>query len=569
LIPFPTKSMEKSYLIFGIAALGLAAALQFREAGRFEEMRRMRQESVVAAVVPHQPTPIVLQKSVDAIDAPAGERFFLENDAMSVKILANGGGIESIALKKYPAALHGDGPWQFHPSGQPALSLALLPAGGERMPLLDVPFAPIAARADSITLQGTLADGTTVTREYRMGSKGEPYQIRHLLRIVPSTAAGRAMAIAVSLGSLTPGAGDPSLLQFVSYDGKKAKFTSPRAFGASGGFFGIGRRGERTRIEETRPTAWAALKNQFFTAILTPDVAALGATTFSAAGIGGAIGGSVELPMAMAGHETVLAMDYYVGPKEYARLERMGQNQDLVMQFGWFGFIGKILLLMMMGIHHIVPNWGWTILLLTLIVRLLLWPLTGAQVRSSRALARLQGPIREIQARHKNHPKKVQEETLRLFREAGVNPAAGCLPILIQIPIFFGLYAMLRSASELRFASFFWIADLSAADTVGHIGQFSINPLPLLMAATTFLQMHLSPTPSSSPGQRLLFQAMPFIFLCFAYNLPSGLVLYWTVQNCCSIVQQRIIQRRLARQEKEIKPQREGKKKKSRTATRH
>jgi YidC/Oxa1 family membrane protein insertase len=538
--------MEKSHLILGLGALGLAAALLFREGQQIESEQRLRREPppmVQEILVPPPPLP------AEEDPAAGAGTFFLENDWIGVEVNGRGGAIGSVALKRHPAALQSEKPWQLRGT-RPALALALVLDEGT-ISLENVAFTPLTAGPNFLALQGRLADGTTVLREYRLtsGEGGEPYQIRHRVRIAAATAGSRSLR--VTLGELAPGNGDNSLLHFVSYDGKRAHFTPLHAFQSSGGFFGLGRRGERPRIEERRRTAWAALKNQFFTAILTPETPALG-TVAERCGSGLALGGFLELPLELAapGREAVLTMDYYVGPKEYARLEKMGQGQDLVMQFGWFGFIGKILLLLMMGIHLIVPNWGWTIILLTLLVKLALWPLTGAQVRSSRALARLQKPIREIQTRYKNHPNKVREETLRLFREQGVNPAAGCLPILIQIPIFFGLYAMLRSAAELRFAHFLWIADLSAADSVAHLGSFPINPLPLLMASTTFLQMRLAPTPTSSPGQKLLFQAMPFIFLCFAYGLPSGLVLYWTVQNGCSIFQQTLIQRRLAREEK-------------------
>jgi YidC/Oxa1 family membrane protein insertase len=160
-------------------------------------------------------------------------------------------------------------------------------------------------------------------------------------------------------------------------------------------------------------------------------------------------------------------------------------------------------------------------------------------------MAAIQKPLKEIQRRYKSNPKKTQEETLKLFRENGVNPAAGCLPLVLQIPIFFGLYSMLRSASELRVAKFLWVKDLSVADTVATFGPLPFNLLPLFMGITMFVQMRSTPMPTQSRGQRLMLTAMPLICTALCYNFPAGLVLYWTVQNAIGIVQQMFIQRKM------------------------
>jgi len=146
--------------------------------------------------------------------------------------------------------------------------------------------------------------------------------------------------------------------------------------------------------------------------------------------------------------------------------------------------------------------------------------------------------MKALKEKFKDNPQRLQQETIKLFKEYRVNPAAGCLPILIQIPIFLGLFWMLRSASELRFAHFLWIQDLSLPDTVYSFHGLPLNILPLFMGITMVLQMRLSPTPTTDPIQQKMFQFMPFIFLIICYNFPSGLVLYWTVQNILTILQQ-------------------------------
>ena len=135
----------------------------------------------------------------------------------------------------------------------------------------------------------------------------------------------------------------------------------------------------------------------------------------------------------------------------------------------------------------------------------------------------------------------MQQETLKLFKENKINPLAGCLPILIQMPVFLGLFYMLRTASELRFEPFLWVADLSQPDTLLEVGGFPINLLPLIMGVTMFLQMQMMPTsPTMDPMQQKIFKFMPLIFLVFLYSFSSGLVLYWTVQNILTIIQQKI-----------------------------
>jgi YidC/Oxa1 family membrane protein insertase len=169
-------------------------------------------------------------------------------------------------------------------------------------------------------------------------------------------------------------------------------------------------------------------------------------------------------------------------------------------------------------------------------------------------MQKIQAPLQEIRAKYKDNPKKLQQETVKLFKENGVNPAAGCLPILIQIPIFLGLFGMLRTASELRFADFLWMTDLSQADTVAIIpvlGGLPLNIMPLIMGVTMVFQMRMMPTPTPPAGgnnemaemQQKMFKFMPFIMLIFLYNFSSGLVIYWTVQNLLTILQQAITNR--------------------------
>jgi len=201
--------------------------------------------------------------------------------------------------------------------------------------------------------------------------------------------------------------------------------------------------------------------------------------------------------------------------------------------------------------HDWTGNWGVAIILLTICVRSVLWPVQARSNRTMKRMGMLSPKLKELQEKYKDEPQKLNSEMMKMYREYGVNPLGGCLPMLIQIPIFFGFYAVLRFAAELRNQPFLWVNDLSMPDTIYTLNfgfqlpiigeHFNINPLPLLMGITMFLQMKLTPQPASADKmQQRIFMLMPFIFLIFCYGFASALALYWTAQNIYSIFQAQI-----------------------------
>jgi len=260
-------------------------------------------------------------------------------------------------------------------------------------------------------------------------------------------------------------------------------------------------------------------------------------------GITGSAGYAIETLPAGGGRE--LSFDFYIGPKEFKRLQSLGNEQDRVMQFGFLSFFSKLLLSLMYAIHAVIPSWGWSIVIMTIIIKTLFWPLTANASRSQKRMQKIQEPMKELREKYKDNPQKMQQETMKLFKEHRINPVAGCLPILIQMPIFLGLFYMLRTASELRHEPFLWVRDLSQPDTIAEIGGFPLNLLPLIMGATMYFQMRMMPvSPTADPMQQKIFKFLPFVFLVFLYNFSSGLVVYWTVQNLLTILQQKIINSR-------------------------
>jgi YidC/Oxa1 family membrane protein insertase len=210
---------------------------------------------------------------------------------------------------------------------------------------------------------------------------------------------------------------------------------------------------------------------------------------------------------------------------------------DLVVDYGVLTVIAKPIFWLLDKLHNIVGNWGWAIVSLTIIIKLLFFPLTAASYKSMAKMKAVSPKIMKIREQHKDNKMQLNNAMMELYKKEKINPLGGCLPILIQIPVFIALYWVLLASAEIRDAPWiFWIKDLSEPD------PFFI--LPVIMAATMFIQMKLNPAPPD-PLQAKIMMAMPIIFSIFFFFFPSGLVLYWLVNNIVSIAQQWSIMRKL------------------------
>ena len=264
-----------------------------------------------------------------------------------------------------------------------------------------------------------------------------------------------------------------------------------------------------------------------------------------------AIHGAVAMaPMELApGASKTTDYEIYLGPKEYRRLADLNRHREDVMFYGWFGFISKILTGIMRWMHDQTGNWGVAIMLLTIVIRTVLWPVQAKAQSSMKRMGKLSPMMKEIQTKYKDDPTRMNQEVMKLYKDYGVNPVGGCLPMFMQIPIFFGFFAMLRSAAELRGQSFGgWVHDLSLPDTIAtwHLpfslpligDHFDINPLPLIMVVTMVAQMKLTPQPASvDKTQKNMMMLMPVMFLWFSYNYAAALALYWATSNIYMIAQ--------------------------------
>jgi len=258
-------------------------------------------------------------------------------------------------------------------------------------------------------------------------------------------------------------------------------------------------------------------------------------------------------------------LNLFAGPKEYRTLariaDRFGNDVDQAMGFdrglgGRFtAFFARLLLLSMNGLHDLFKvGYGWVIILLTILIKVLFWPLTRASTRSMKRMQALQPQMTAIREKYKDDPVKMNKKMMEFMKEQKVSPLGGCLPMLLQMPVFIGLYVMIQSAIELRGERFLWVSDLTQPDTLfvipglGFIPFFGIpgvglpfNLLPLIMGVTMLWQSHLTPpSPGMDPTQQKLMRYMPLMFMVFLYNFSAGLTLYWTVQNLLSIAQTKL-----------------------------
>jgi len=494
---------------------------------------------------------------------PAGTatEMVLENDDARYVVTSDGGGIREVVLKEYEDAIVCSERRKGEPAARASMNrhaatpmLALLG--------LDGPGAEATYRLsrsnDVVVAQRDLGDGLRVIKEFRLGTN-------HLVMVTTRLQNWGQQTRTVPaqewvFGTATPLQVDETAMYrgFFVYDGASNEHIDESWF-ANRTLGCIPGTPRSEYLSERTNTVWAATHNQFFATVVMPSdrsgrvfarhvelamtnrVAGRPPVTGFQAAV---VYGADQIPPQQ---ERVRHFNLYIGPKEYKALTGLGNNADVVMGFDSYfggrfsGFFARMLLLAMNGLHATGVSYALAIILITVFVRLLFWPLMRASARTSKRMAALQPQIKELQEKYKDNPQKMNQKMLELWREHKVNPASGCVPILIQFPILLGFYSMLQTAIELRGQAFLWACDLSQSDTVGMIYGFPINPLPLMMGGTMLWQAQLTPmSPSMDPAQQKIMKYMPLMFMVFLYNFSAGLTLYWTVSNLLSILQMKL-----------------------------
>ena len=505
-------------------------------------------------------------QSARPVPLESAKSFVLENEHLKVTLTDRGGAIREIRLKKEFADVTKQGVVVFNAGNdESALALAIKnPVSGKLETLLSEFVAQPGATADTITLVGGLADGTRIERSFTLtakeGAAVEPYALGFVTKVIPP--AGKpAATVWVSTGCWQPTEGDSAnqFLSVLAYDGEDLTRVGLDVFTDSSGFFGLGAhkaQADHAVASVAKPLLWVASGNQFFSSIVHPaDASARGARTevlvlpvgFEAGKRGLQAFASWE-PVPAADLSRTFAGEFFVGPKEYARVAALPDGQVAVLQFSKllgfisFGAVCKLLLAILGGVHWLLAwsgdwSWGWAIVLLTCLIKLVTWPLTSIQMKAAKKMQKFAKPMQDLREKHKDNPEKLQKELMKLYTENKINPFAGCLPILIQMPIFFGLYTAFQTTVELRLHSFLWISDLSAPDTIFHVGGFPVNLLPILMGLTMWQSMRMTPQPSADSSQKTVFLIMTLLFPVICYAMPAALTLYMTVQNLLTILQ--------------------------------
>jgi YidC/Oxa1 family membrane protein insertase len=435
--------------------------------------------------------------------------------------------------------------------------------------IIDDPAKPVlpeftlARESDtSIRCERTTPDGITIRKKFSLlqsNQKKDNFLLELNLDVQNTGAEPHTTAdYFLALGSAAPihPKDYPYYTRLVWCINGKARDRNVSSFQGSGGVLGIGAHPAQAVFQENLAGAeWAAVTDQFFATIIAPLNASLAGKNLDNWKANGIWGRSFEISTAqnMAGIEGAMRMpgfqvqpgqtysarfQIWTGPKIYHRLAQLEHNEAEIMNFGVFKIVSQFLLNFLNTIHGFVKDYGVAILVLTLVVRLVLWPLQSKANQTMRKTALLGPKMQELREKYKADPTRMNQEVMKLYKQYGINPVGGCLPMAIQIPIFFGLYQMLAQAVELRNARFLWVHDLSQPDTVAHLPVlgFPINVIPLLMAATQVWLMAMTPK-TGDPTQRRIMMFTPLIFLFFCYNFAAALALYYTAQNLFSILQ--------------------------------
>jgi YidC/Oxa1 family membrane protein insertase len=474
----------------------------------------------------------------EAVGAQAEEKTVVETSLYTAAWSNKGGVLKSWKLKKQtndkkePLELV---PAQAQDIGQYPFSL-----GGEDRALSDALNAAFyeASKTGLVLKDGqkdevrfVYSDGKSLRAEKVFRFTGGTYQVEIELRVWKN---GQEIVPSLLWG---PGIGNPSPAEM------KKRFTaSTGAAVYSGGK--VYRTDERKYKPETSAynfVDWAAYEENYFTALfLLPSQK--GQAVFlqenPRQGKLPAYFLSVTQPQVA-----------FIGPKDFDALKAFGHDTRKVINFGMFGSIAEILLVSVKFFFRLVPNWGVAIILLTLVIKIIFFPLTYSSTKSMAKMAELQPKVKAIRSKYKKaksdiaQRRQMNEEMMKLYKEHGVNPAGGCLPLLIQLPIFWGVFRMLVVSVEFRHAPFgLWLQDLSVSD------PYYVTPV--LMGITQFISQKMTPT-SADPSQAKMMLIMPFIMTIFFLNFQSGLVLYWLTTNVLQIAQQAIMNRMMARHKRE------------------
>ncbi len=473
-----------------------------------------------AAPVPLTPPAPAASLQAPSGDAPALSRARIENDLLAVDLSSRGAVVVGASLKEYregtsaassPVALLRG------PSGQDLAGATRLV---QALPDWAQGYEEVERGKDRVAYRLQTPGGLSIEKVYSL-SPGR-YDVSLEVRV---RNAG-AEALRDRLGVV--------LVQDFGTVEDRYSFTGP-AYYKDGAFEEVKVKNVKEGVQEGSGVSWAALLEKYFLVAAVPPAAEgtslrLGAHLGQEKVVEAELAGpAFDLP---SGGEHAETYRLYLGPKLSEALAPLGSNLDDVVHYGFFHVIAKPLMVFLKAIYGFTGNYGIAIIVLTTLVKGAFWPLSARSYRSMQRMKELQPKLQKIKERYGKDRERLNMEMMQLYKTHKVNPLGGCLPMLIQIPVFFALYKILLETIELRHAPFFWwIQDLSAKD------PYYITPL--LMGASMFLQQMMTPMAGGSEAQaKMMKYGMPAIFTFMFLNFPSGLVVYWLVNNILSIAQQ-------------------------------
>ncbi len=552
---------RKAWIVVIIS--GILLVLNFKYSAENARQRQLAEEKEKQEQEAASSTKDIPSVKVEPTPIPEAmgkkETHDLRTEASVFTLSTHEGGIAQNTLLE-EKAVYGDGKITMNDLGLHKLG-ALTRISGDS---LEQRYYDIVSRDErSITFKAPITNNLVATKTWSLvdSGPGSPYRLTFKLTLENPTGAEISTAdVALFNGSAAPAYDDErsNYLNFFwnengSYDSETTGYFS-NIFSADPTEF-------RTKFEQN--LLFTGVENQFFATILTPEkpypatFRAIPEEVELSDGRGNtgkkvkAFNTYLSLPdeAIPAGQSRDYLFDIFMGPKNNGLIRSLDGDKGDVMDYGFFGLISRLLnstLNWLSGLFGGDGNnwsWGWAIVVLTLIIRTLMWPLHAKSTRTMKRMSKLQPKMAALKEKYPDDPNKVNQEMMKLYRQYGVNPMGGCLPMLVQIPIFFGFYNMLQYAVELRNEPFlWWVKDLSQPDTVAFLFGLPINVLPILMAITMVIQMQLTPKTGDKMQQRI-FMLMPLIFFFFCYNFASALALYWTTQNIFSIGQTWLMQK--------------------------
>ena len=492
--------------------------------------QQQAQQAQPAGATPATKAPMA-DASMAAAEPLAGTPFTITTPLYKATLLGTGGVLQHFTLSKYKLTLDKDSPNMDLVSAQAAsrAPMGLIVDGQatwrEAKWTTDAKDTDIdSGKSATFTFTGTLG-ALTIKRELTFHA--DKYEIDEAVTLISQNAQVSRVSFTLAAGSLSGGEEKYNATRAAYYDKSLNEITS------------LDKLKEGKVIESDG--RWAAVESNFFISALIPSGAAV--LKLQHADDVTRLAAEKEGVSLAVGQPVKIENSYYLGPKEHATLALAPGNLKAALDYGMFHILAEACLWMLHFLYGYVGNYGVAIILLTMLIKALFWPLSQKSYKSMEKMRKLQPMMAAIREKHGEDRTQMNAELMQLYKTYKVNPAGGCLPIVVQIPVFFGLYQALLNSIELRHAPFImhlpftnmlWLADLSAKD------PYYITPL--IMGATMFIQQKMSPPPGD-PTQAKIMLFMPVVFTFMFLNFPAGLVIYWLVNNVLSIAQQALLRK--------------------------